>query len=96
MKEFSTGRLLHTPEGVRDIYGAEYAKKRTVTDCIRKNMLLYGYEEIQTPVFESFDVFSLRRLQPAALQNITGTGQIRSVSAMRAVPSSIPRIFRGS
>ena len=49
MKEFSTGRLL---------YGAEYAKKRTVTDCIRKNMLLYGYEEIQTPVFEYFDVFS--------------------------------------
>lgn len=58
MKEFSTGRLLHTPEGVRDIYGAEYAKKRTVTDCIRNNMLLYGYVEIQTPVFEYFDVFS--------------------------------------
>ncbi|MCI9337581.1 MAG: ATP phosphoribosyltransferase regulatory subunit [Lachnospiraceae bacterium] len=51
-------RLLHTPEGVKDIYGKEYAQKlhaqKQMTDCIR----LYGYEDVQTPTFEFFDVFS--------------------------------------
>lgn len=51
-------KLLHTPEGVRDIYGKEYAKKLAVEDIIRKQMNLYGYEDIQTPTFEFFDVFS--------------------------------------
>ena len=50
--------LLHTPEGVRDIYGKEYAKKLWVEDVIRKQIGLYGYEVIQTPTFEFFDVFS--------------------------------------
>lgn len=50
--------LLHTPEGVRDIYGKEYAQKRTVTDRIMQQFHLYGYEDIQTPTFEFFDVFS--------------------------------------
>lgn len=58
MNEEKNNRLLHTPEGVRDIYGAEYARRRTVTDRIRENMLLYGYEELKTPSFEFFDVFS--------------------------------------
>lgn len=51
-------RLLHTPEGVRDIYGKEYEEKlyveRQLKDCIH----LYGYRDIQTPTFEFFDVFS--------------------------------------
>ena len=51
-------KLLHTPEGVRDRYGKEYAKKLAVEDIIRKQMNLYGYEDIQTPTFEFFDVFS--------------------------------------
>ena len=51
-------QLLHTPEGVRDIYGKEYAKKLAVEAIIRKQMNLYGYQDIQTPTFEYFDVFS--------------------------------------
>ncbi len=50
--------LLHTPEGVRDIYGAEYAKKLEVEALLHKQFGLYGYEDIQTPTFEFFDVFS--------------------------------------
>jgi len=50
--------LLHTPEGVRDIYGDECARKIWVEDAVRKQFSLYGYEEIQTPTFEYFDVFS--------------------------------------
>lgn len=51
-------KLLHTPEGVRDIYGKEYAKKRRIEGVFRKLITGYGYEEIQTPTFEFFDVFS--------------------------------------
>lgn len=51
-------RLLHTPEGVRDIYGKEYARKLTAEAVIHDKMHLFGYEDIQTPTFEFFDVFS--------------------------------------
>lgn len=51
-------RLVHTPEGVRDIYGAEYAKKLQIQHFIHEKLNNYGYEDIQTPTFEFFDVFS--------------------------------------
>ena len=51
-------RLVHTPEGVRDIYGQEYARKLSVQKLIHRQLALYGYEDIQTPAFEYFDVFS--------------------------------------
>lgn len=51
-------RLLHTPEGVRDIYGREYAGKLRVEEKLHESIRLYGYEDIQTPTFEFFDVFS--------------------------------------
>lgn len=51
-------RLLHTPEGVRDIYGREYARKLQVEGKLRESIRLYGYDDIQTPTFEFFDVFS--------------------------------------
>lgn len=51
-------QLLHTPEGVRDLYGKEYAKKLKLQDDLMKGIQLYGYENIQTPTFEFFDVFS--------------------------------------
>ena len=51
-------QLLHTPEGVRDIYGKEYAAKLGVEEVIRRQFNLYGYQDIQTPTFEFFDVFS--------------------------------------
>lgn len=51
-------KLVHTPEGVRDIYGKEYARKLEAEKRIHHQLNLYGYEDIQTPTFEFFDVFS--------------------------------------
>lgn len=51
-------KLVHTPEGVRDIYGKEYAKKLRIESLIMEKIRSYGYEDIQTPTFEFFDVFS--------------------------------------
>ena len=48
---------MHTPEGVRDIYGIEYKKKLMIEDKLQKVLHLYGYQDIQTPMFEYFDVF---------------------------------------
>lgn len=49
--------LIHTPEGVRDIYGKEYASKLQIQNILHKQISLYGYQDIQTPTFEFFDVF---------------------------------------
>jgi ATP phosphoribosyltransferase regulatory subunit len=51
-------RLLHTPEGVRDIYGTEFANKLSTEKTLRQVIHSYGYQEIQTPTFEYFDLFS--------------------------------------
>ena len=49
--------LIHTPEGVRDIYGKEYANKLAIQNILHKQIHLYGYQDIQTPTFEYFEVF---------------------------------------
>ncbi|MBQ8638075.1 MAG: ATP phosphoribosyltransferase regulatory subunit [Lachnospiraceae bacterium] len=53
--------LLHTPEGVRDIYGMEYARKKTASAKIAGVFKRYGYRSIQTPTFEFFDIFNKER-----------------------------------
>ena len=50
--------LIHTPEGVRDIYGDEYARKLQIQSRLLERIRLFGYQDIQTPTFEFFDVFS--------------------------------------
>ncbi len=53
--------LLHTPEGVRDIYGEECREKTTITGNLKGVCERFGYSEVQTPSFEFFDVFSSER-----------------------------------
>ena len=50
--------LLHTPDGVRDLYGEELKEKQKLKQSINQTISLYGYESIDTPAFEFFDVFS--------------------------------------
>ena len=51
-------KLLHTPEGVRDIYNSECEKKMFLQDLLHDTIKKYGYHAIQTPTFEYFDIFS--------------------------------------
>lgn len=48
---------LHTPEGVRDIYNTEWKKKLVTQEKLLDVLHGYGYQDIQTPTFEYFDVF---------------------------------------
>lgn len=50
-------QILHTPEGVRDIYSAEYRKKQVMEDKLQRVFRLFGYQDVQTPMLEYFDVF---------------------------------------
>ena len=51
-------RIFHTPEGVRDIYSSECTRKRTIQEKLHHVFHQYGYEDIETPTFEYFEVFS--------------------------------------
>ncbi len=49
---------LHTPEGVRDIYGKPCEKKLYLQDMLFSIIKGYGYRPIETPAFEFFETFS--------------------------------------
>lgn len=51
-------RIFHTPEGVRDIYNGECRQKRILQKQLQQVFAKYGYEDIETPTFEYFEVFS--------------------------------------
>jgi ATP phosphoribosyltransferase regulatory subunit len=53
--------LLHTPEGVRDVYGKECSVKLSLENKINEVFNRFGYHNIQTPTFEFFDIFSKER-----------------------------------
>ena len=50
-------RLLHTPDGVRDLYNGEYKRKLLIQEQLHNVFMSYGCFDIQTPTFEYFDVF---------------------------------------
>ena len=50
-------QLLHTPEGVRDIYNGECEQKLVLQENLHNALKKYGYHSIETPTFEFFDIF---------------------------------------
>lgn len=53
-------KVVHTPEGVRDIYGNECQRKHYLQNRIHDNFRCFGYQDIETPTFE-FLMFLARR-----------------------------------
>ncbi|MCR5608807.1 MAG: ATP phosphoribosyltransferase regulatory subunit [Lachnospiraceae bacterium] len=54
-------KLLHTPEGVRDIYEEECLVKQKVLGSMQEVLKLYGFKDIQTPMYEYYDIFKEER-----------------------------------
>ena len=50
--------LVHTPEGVRDIYGKECIDREIIQGLVHGAIKRFGYQDINTPTFEFFDVFA--------------------------------------
>ncbi len=53
--------LLHTPEGVRDIYNSEFQRKDRVENKMKDVMKTYGFHQFVTPTFEYFEIFNKER-----------------------------------
>lgn len=53
--------LLHTPEGVRDIYNSEFQRKDLVENSMKQVMKQYGFHQFMTPTFEYFEIFNKER-----------------------------------
>lgn len=51
-------KLLHTPEGVRDIHCSEAFKKNEIQRRIMTVFHRFGFKDVQTPTFEYIDVFN--------------------------------------
>ncbi|MCM1105765.1 MAG: ATP phosphoribosyltransferase regulatory subunit [Blautia sp.] len=50
-------QILHTPDGMRDTYNGECARKLLLQERLHSVLLSYGYRDIQTPSLEFFNVF---------------------------------------
>lgn len=50
-------QLIHTPAGVRDVFGDEYERKNILMKEVGRLFSAYGYRYIQTPTIEYYPVF---------------------------------------
>lgn len=57
-KGWSTVEGMKAPRGTRDILGEEVLLWQKLEDVVRKTALLFGYEEIRTPIFEHTELFT--------------------------------------
>ena len=51
-------RVMHTPEGMRDVYGKSLHDRKALMKRIHNVFEAFGYSDIETPTIEYFDVFS--------------------------------------
>ena len=76
---------LHTPEGVRDIYNRECETKLALQKNLSTVLHLYGYQDIQTPTFEYYDVFR-EEIGSTSTQELYSTGTAISWPSGRISP----------
>ncbi|MGZ3441913.1 MAG: ATP phosphoribosyltransferase regulatory subunit, partial [Polyangia bacterium] len=53
-------KTFQTPKGTRDFLPADMRTRRAVFDRLRRYFELYGFEELDTPVFEYLEVLTLK------------------------------------
>lgn len=58
-----TDQMLHTPDGVRDIYNGECKQKLLLQERLHDVLRQYGYRDIQTPTFEFFNILEKKSVQ---------------------------------
>ncbi|MFM6973379.1 MAG: ATP phosphoribosyltransferase regulatory subunit, partial [Alphaproteobacteria bacterium] len=48
---------LQPVRGTKDLFGTEIKKFNNIIDIARKNSITFGFEELQTPIFEFSEIF---------------------------------------
>ncbi|MCX8162051.1 MAG: histidine--tRNA ligase [Candidatus Bathyarchaeota archaeon] len=51
---------MNPPRGMKDFLPEDLAKRRYVEDCIRRLFKLYGYDEVETPTLESYELLAAK------------------------------------
>lgn len=54
-------QLLHTLEGLRDLHPMDTGRKNKIEQNVMTIFRHYGYEQVQTPTFEYFDIYQYER-----------------------------------
>lgn len=52
--------MFKIPRGTRDFNPAEMQKRRYLEDSMKKTFKIFGYREVQTPMFENLDLFTAK------------------------------------
>lgn len=87
-------QLLHTPEGVRDIYGTECTRKLEIEGRICDVFHSYGFEDIETPAYEFFDIFNKERGSVASKEMFKFFDRYNNTMVLR--PDITPQIARNA
>ena len=85
-------QLLHTPEGVRDIYGEECIRKNAIEERIHKVFKSYAFQDIETPAYEFFDIFNKERGSIASKEMFKFFDRYNNTLVLR--PDITPQIAR--
>lgn len=84
--------LLHTPEGVRDIYNEECARKLFIENKVHGVVKSYGFNDVQAPTFEYFDIFNKERGSVASKEMFKFFDREGNTMVLR--PDMTPQIAR--
>ena len=97
----------HVPDGVEDCLPAECYIKRKIEDALRQTFIVSGYNEIETPTYEFYDVFQSggAYMQESMIKFMDAKGRIlvlrpdltvpiaRAAATKLSIKNAISRLF---
>lgn len=85
--------LISPLKGTRDFYPEDMKKRRSLLDNLRKTIELYGYEEYDAPLLESFDLYAAKS-SPEIIERQSYVFEDRGGDRIVVRPEMTPSIAR--
>ncbi len=86
-------KLIPSLKGTRDFYPEDMKKRRSLLDNLRKTIELYGYEEYDAPLLESFDLYAAKS-SPEIIERQSYVFEDRGGDRIVVRPEMTPSIAR--
>lgn len=86
-------KLIQPLKGTRDFYPEDMKKRRSLLDNLRKTIELYGYEEYDAPLLESFDLYAAKS-SPEIIERQSYVFEDRGGDRIVVRPEMTPSIAR--